>query len=273
MVIKISAVIITYNEESNIERCIQSLKKVADEILIVDSYSTDKTWDICIKNKVVFLRNKFDGYIEQKNYAIQQSKYDYVLSLDADESLSEEARDAILKIKKEALADAYSFNRLTNYCGNWIHYSGWYPDKKIRLFNKNKAHWGGVNPHDKIILSENSVLHHLPGDILHHSYNSISEHIQKIDKFTTLAAQADMDRNRPKPNFYLYIYLYPCFVFFKNYFLRLGCLDGYYGFMISINASFYSYLKYVKFKSLWEAPPITSPITVSKKIRKPSVKK
>ena len=252
MSIKISAVIITYNEEEHIENCLQSLKSIADEIIVVDSFSTDKTWDICVKKKVKFIRHKFEGYIEQKNYAVQQAKYDLILSLDADESLSEEAQKSILFIKQSLDADAYSFNRLTRYCGNWIHYSGWYPDKKIRLFNRKKAYWGGKNPHDKIIMSDHSIVHHLQGDVLHHSYESISEHIQKIDKFTTIAAQAAIENidkiNKKHLNFYIIIY--PFIVFLKNYFLRFGCLDGYYGFLISINASFYSYLKYVKIKSL-----------------------
>jgi len=142
--VKISAVIITFNEEKNIGRCLDSLQKVADEIVVVDSCSNDKTCEICEKYGVRFIQNRFKGHIEQKNFAMQQAEYDWVLSLDADEVLSLELTDSILKVKKDWVIDGYAFNRLTNYCGTWIRHCGWYPDTKLRLWDKRRGRWGGV---------------------------------------------------------------------------------------------------------------------------------
>ncbi|MTI29248.1 glycosyltransferase family 2 protein, partial [Cytophagales bacterium RKSG123] len=149
---KISAVIITYNEEKNIQRCLESLKGVVDEIVVVDSLSTDNTKKICEKFDVHFIENPFEGHIEQKNYAMGCARNDYVLSLDADEALSPKLKESILKVKENWTADFYSFNRLNNYCGQWIRHSGWYPDKKIRLWDRRKGKWGGKNPHDNVVM-------------------------------------------------------------------------------------------------------------------------
>ena len=138
----ISAVIITYNEEKNIGRCIDSLKAIADEIVVLDSFSADRTAEIAMSKGAIVECRKFSGYISQKNAAIECASNDYVLSLDADEALSEQLVNSILSAKKHHFADVYSISRCTNYCGKFIRHGSWYPDKKIRLFNKNKAKWG-----------------------------------------------------------------------------------------------------------------------------------
>ena len=153
---KISAVIITFNEEKYIEKCISSLEEIADEIIVVDSFSTDRTEDICGKFNVRFSKHKFDGYVEQKNYAMSLASYPYILSLDADEALSDELKKSILGIKDNLKYDGYIFNRLNNYCGKWIKHSRWYPDKHLRLFNSAKGKWTGPNPHDKFKLDPGS---------------------------------------------------------------------------------------------------------------------
>src|SRR6478672_12171113 len=122
----ISAVIITFNEEKNIGRCLDSLRDVADEILVIDSFSTDKTEEICRSRNVYVIKHAFDGYIEQKNFALTQARYDYVLSLDADECLSDELKQSISEAKKNPENDGYSMNRQNNFCGKWIYHSGWY---------------------------------------------------------------------------------------------------------------------------------------------------
>lgn len=141
--IKLSAVIITYNEEDNIERCLESLEKTADEILVVDSFSSDRTAEICKSKGVEFIQHSFEGHIEQKNYALSRASNDYVLSLDADEALSDKLIQSIRAAKQNWSTNGYSVNRLTNYCGKWIRHCGWYPDKKIRLWDKRKGTWGG----------------------------------------------------------------------------------------------------------------------------------
>ena len=167
---KLSVVIITFNEEQNIERCLQSIVNIADEIIVLDSFSTDKTEEICKKFNVKFHQHKFDGHIQQKNRALGLAENDYVLSLDADEVPNEILLSEIMRIKANLSSDAYYFNRLTNYCGKWIKHCGWYPDQKLRIWNKNKGEWGGVNPHDKVIMQENTSLEYLKGDLLHYSY-------------------------------------------------------------------------------------------------------
>ncbi len=123
----ISAVIITYNEEKNIGRCLESLQGIADDVVVVDSFSIDKTREICEAHGTRFVEHAFDGHIEQKNWAITQAKYPHVLSLDADECLSEELKKSILSAKENWTADGYSMNRLTSYCGTWIKHGNWYP--------------------------------------------------------------------------------------------------------------------------------------------------
>ena len=134
--IRLSVVIITLNEEKQIARCIDSVKHVADEILVVDSLSTDKTKEICLGLGVRFVEQKFLGYVEQKNFALKLATHDYVLSLDADEALDEKLQKAILKIKSNFIYDGYEFNRLTAYNGFWVRHCGWYPDTKLRMVKK-----------------------------------------------------------------------------------------------------------------------------------------
>jgi glycosyltransferase involved in cell wall biosynthesis len=131
----ISAVIITFNEEAKIGRCIDSLIGVADEILVIDSFSTDLTEYICKSKGVRFIQREFEGHANQKNFGNEQAQHNYILSIDADECLSDELKNSILEAKKSLKFDGYSVNRLSNFCGNWIHHSGWYPDTKMRLFN------------------------------------------------------------------------------------------------------------------------------------------
>src|SRR5687768_11656860 len=168
----ISVAIITYNEEKNIARCIDSVKGVADEVIVLDSFSTDNTVEIAKSMGTVVHQEKFAGYIEQKNRALDLTSYNLVLSLDADEALDENLSQSISEIKKRSDGRAFTMNRCTSYVGKFIRHGLWYPDKKLRLFDKSIARWGGVNPHDKIELSKKVAVKHIEGDILHYSYNS-----------------------------------------------------------------------------------------------------
>lgn len=247
--IPLSVVIITYNEEKNISRCIESVEKIADEILIVDSFSTDSTKEICVRKKVKFIEHSFAGHIQQKNFAVTQATHDYILSLDADEALSEELKQSIFQVKQNWQHDAYEMNRLTNYCGKWIRHTDWYPDRKIRLFDRKKAKWGGINPHDKIVLAEDAKYILLQGDILHYSYHSINQHVSQLNYFTDIGARMAFEQNKRSGN--CKILFSPVIKFFKSYIVRRGFLDGYYGFIVCAISSFASFLKYVKLKELY----------------------
>lgn len=248
--IQLSAVIITYNEEKNIERCLLSLDGIADEIIVLDSVSTDHTRDICTMFNVRFIEQPFLGYIAQKNKALEYASNKYVLSLDADEALSEELRIAIEIIKKSWYADGYYFNRLTNYCGKWIHHTDWYPDKKLRLFDKLKGQWSGIDPHDKFILQEGCKEVHLKGDLLHYSFPSIDHHLDVLQKFTTIMALENYQRGK-KVNM-ISIIIKPSWKFIKSYFIRLGFLDGYYGYVIATISAHATFIKYLKLRELYK---------------------
>ena len=249
MKVRISAVIITYNEERNIQRCLESLVNVADEIVVVDSYSTDGTEEICKLFNAKFIRHRFYGHIEQKNWAILQASSPYILSLDADEVLSDELRASILKVKENWINDGYYFNRLTNYCGKWIRHTSWYPSRKLRLWDARKGNWGGFNPHDRFYLHKKASQMFLKGDILHYSYYSVSEHLVQSNTFSTILARSYYERGR---GVYFYsMVLHPLWRFIKDFIIRAGFLDGYYGFIVSINSSHEVFLKYVKLRNIY----------------------
>lgn len=249
--IKLSAVIITYNEERNIENCLQSLVAIADEIVVVDSFSTDATKSICLKYKVKFIEQKFLGYIEQKNFALTKASYNHVVSLDGDESLSETLQNSILQLKNNWKRDGYYCNRLNNFCGQWIRHSDWYPNKKLRVFNRTKAKWAGINPHDHIELKNKaSKIGALKGDILHKTYQTYTEFNQKTDYFSSIAAKAYFDNGKKAPIWK--IIFNPTWAFFKAYVLRFGFLDGFNGFVICVQTANITFLKYSKLRELYQ---------------------
>lgn len=245
---QLSAVIITFNEEKNIARCIESVLEIADEIIVLDSYSTDRTIEIAKNLGAMVHQQPFAGYIEQKNAALDLAKFDYVLSLDADEALDEAALLSIKSEKGNFKAQAYTINRCTNYCGRFIRHGSWYPDRKLRLFDKRISRWGGVNPHDRIEVRKPFVSRHLKGDILHYSYHSISEHILQNNKFSTLTAEALFRKGRKTSKWNMIIN--PSWAFILSYFFRAGFLDGSEGFVIAVNIAHLSFLKHAKLYQL-----------------------
>lgn len=246
--VKISAVIITYNEERNIERCIDSLIDIADEILVVDSFSTDTTAAICKRLKVKFIQHKFEGHIQQKNWAITQSTHPYILSVDADEIVSEKLKNSIVKAKNNWLTDGYTLNRMTSYCGKWIKHGGWYPDKKLRLWDSRKGEWTGTNPHDRFEMQDNCKISHLKGDLLHYSYHSLKDHTDQVEKFTDITAKALYEKG--KKSSFVQLYVGSSIKFLRNYFFKLGFLDGYPGFRIAKISAYATFLKYAKLKEM-----------------------
>jgi glycosyltransferase involved in cell wall biosynthesis len=246
--IKLTVTIITYNEEKNIGRCISSVQSIADEILVVDSFSTDKTESICKEFGIRFVQNPFIGHIEQKNLALDLATHDYVLSLDADEALSPQLLAEIKKVKENFIFEGYRFNRLTNYSGQWIYHCGWYPDTKLRLVKKTKAKWLGTNPHDILTMNESLSSTFLPGDLYHYSYDSITSHVTQTNKFTTIAARAAFKKGVKSSLFK--IISRPILKFVRDYFFKLGFLDGRYGFIICYINSISALLKYSKIYEL-----------------------
>ena len=241
--IKISVVIITQNEERNIARCIDSIVPVADEIVVIDSYSTDRTVDISIEKGARVVKNVFHNHIDQKNFAITQATYDVVLSLDADEYLSEELAKSILEVKENCLFDAYRMNRLSNYGGKWIRHGNWYPDQKIRLWNRRKGLWGGENPHDKVILKRGVKVMHLKGDLLHRAYVDSAETLSKIQRYSEIFAIENAGR---RPSSIARIIGHSTFAFFKSYIFKRGFLDGFEGLMVAMAVSNHVFYKYAK---------------------------
>jgi glycosyltransferase involved in cell wall biosynthesis len=228
MKVKISAVVITFNEERNIERCLKSLVGVVDELVVVDSYSTDRTEEICKLYHARFIKHRFEGHIQQKNWAILQASSPYILSLDADEVLSDELKTSILKVKEEWAYDGYYFNRLTNYCGHWIRHCGWYPDRKIRLFPKDKAEWEGDHVHEELVLTEGTRKTWINGDLHHYSYYTTIEHRERAMKYARLGAE----KVKHKRGLGLKLLFSPPFRFIQMYLLQGGFKDGRSGFDI-----------------------------------------
>ena len=252
--IQLSVTIITFNEEANIARCLQSVKDLADEIIVIDSHSKDKTRELAEKMGAKVIERPFPGHIEQKNFAIEQAQFDWILSLDADEVLSDQLKKSILQVKMAPKSQGYYFNRLTNYAGFWVKHCGWYPDKKLRLFNKHYAKWAGMNPHDIIKVDPKSKKAPLSGDLLHYSYDSITDHVNQTNKFTTIAAKAAYQKGLTSNHFK--IVTRPPLKFIRDYFWKKGFLDGRYGFIICLINSLSALLKYAKLKELQERKSI-----------------
>lgn len=246
---KLSVVIITYNEERNIGRCLDSVQKVADEIVVLDSLSTDRTKEICLQRGVRFFEQPFLGYIEQKNKALELSANNYVLSLDADEAIDQELESSILKAKRQFAYKGYTMNRCTNYCGKFIRHGTWYPDRKIRLFDKRAALWSGRLIHEHVaLLSLEYDSCHLKGDILHYSYYNIAEHTLQNERYSSISAKAYFE-NGKKSNWFK-LTINPAWAFIRCYLVRLGFLDGYYGFVIAKKVAHLTFLKYRKLYAL-----------------------
>jgi glycosyltransferase involved in cell wall biosynthesis len=243
---KITATIITLDEERNIARAIESLR-CADEILIVDSSSTDRTVELAENLGARVIEANWRGYSAQKNWAAEQAAHDWILSLDADEALSEALEAEIWNLKKSGPQfDAYTMPRLARYLGRWIMHSGWYPDRKVRLYDRRKSHWIGEFVHESVQVG--GRLGHLESNILHFTCDSLSEHMKTMDRYTTLAAQELVARKVKVPMHKLI--LDPAWTFCKSYFIQRGFLDGAEGLTIAHMAAFYSFLKYSKVRNM-----------------------
>lgn len=245
----ISVVIITHNEERNIRRCLTSTQDVADEIVVVDSGSTDKTEEICNEFGVKFVKQPWLGYSEQKNFANNLATNDWILSIDADEELSDELKYSIIKLKNKVITDdnVFSMNRLTNYCGHWIRHCGWYPDRKIRIWNRNVGQWQG-EIHETIEFSTETREIVLQGDLLHYSFATVQDYENQQFKFAKMRGEHYFQKGKKHASFYMVVS--PIFSFIQHYFFQLGFLDGKDGLHICRITAKATRLKYKTLKEL-----------------------
>ena len=240
----LSVVIITFNEEKNIGRCIDSVLGVADEILVLDSNSIDNTAEIAREKGATVYQQAFLGYVEQKNKALSMAKHKLVLSLDADEALDSVLLDSILSVKNNFHYKGYTMNRFNSYCGKFIRHGSWYPDARMRLVDKSYAKWDGDNPHDTLTFISPQSKKHIKGDILHYSFNSFEEHAAQNNKFSSISADSLFKRGK-KTNLFK-VAFNPFWAFVRSYLVRLGFLDGFYGFVIAVNIAHLTFLKHSK---------------------------
>lgn len=248
----LSAVIITHNEERNIGRCLASIRGIVDEVVVVDSHSTDATRAIAEQAGARVVVRGWTNYSDQKNHANSLATHSYILSLDADESLSDALASAIRDVMRNEPHGAYSFNRLTNYCGHWVRHGGWYPDVKVRLFPRGGTRWEGEHVHEVLRLPEGTAITHLRGDLLHHSYHSLQDHRSRIQRYSDLHAR-DMHASGRRPALWK-TWLSPLAKFIQGYLLQGGFLDGKAGWHIATLSAWAVHLKYRKLQQLFREP-------------------
>ena len=248
---KISATVITLNEERHLGRCLESVRGVADEVIVVDAGSQDQTCAIAARWGARVITRNWTNYSDQKNFAAAQASHQWILSLDADECLSQSLSQQLLEVKTlPKTANAYEFPRRACYLGRWIRHCGWYPDRKPRLYRRGHGQWVGDFVHEH--LSCDGPVARLQGDLLHYTCDSVSDHARRVGNYTSLAArdlQARGIRSGP-----LKILGSPVAAFLSSYCFKAGFLDGLQGLLISIFAAYYNFLKYSKLWDLQRSP-------------------
>ncbi len=243
---KLSVCVVAMDEEDRLGDCLRSAD-FADEWIVVDSHSRDRTREVAAELGARVIERDWPGHVAQKNFALDQATHDWVLCLDADERVSPELREALLRaLERQDLPDGFEFARRTWYLGRWIRHGGWYPDRKLRLFRRSRGRWGGVDPHDHVHVD--GRVERLPGDLLHYSYRSVSDHLRTIDSFTTIAAREKHARGRRAG--LLDLTLRPLWKFLRMYVFRAGFLDGVAGLVVAALGAYYVLLKYVKLREL-----------------------
>ena len=243
--IDLTATVITFNEEDNIRDCLESLSWVPN-IVVLDSGSTDRTVEIALEYTEHVHVTDWPGHVEQKNRAISFSPTNWIISLDADERVSDELREEILDhLKTEPKVPGFSMPRLTWHLGQWIRHGGWYPDRKIRIFDRRKAHWAGFNPHDRISIEGTPIK--LKGNLLHYSFKNLHHHLEGMDFFTNISGKEMEIRRERSP--LLGMTVRAPWRFFRMLVLQKGYKDGFAGFILAGLGMIYVFLKYA---SLWE---------------------
>ena len=242
----ISAIVVCFNEERNIGPCLESLRW-CDEIVVVDSFSTDRTVEVARRYTDRVMQRAWAGYRDQKAFAHSQASRDWVLLVDADERVTPELRDEIQQAmdRDGARYAGYAVPRLVFYLGRWWRRGGWYPDYDIRLFRRERATWGGSDPHEKILVE--GEVRRLRSPLHHFSYRNIDDHIERINRFTSISA-AELRKQGGNWR-WTDALLRPPFRFFKSYVLKRGFMEGFAGFYVAVTGAVYVFLKYAK---LWE---------------------
>ena len=245
---KISAVIITYNEEDRLRDALKSCLSFADECVVVDGHSTDNTAAIAQEMGARVIRHPFRDFGSQKDLARKQAKHEWVLNLDADERVSPQLRDAILRLKQtppSPRVGGYRIRRKTAYLGQWIRHSGWYPDRKTRLFARDRSHWEG-RVHES--LHVDGEIRDLPGHILHFTYRDIADHVSRLNRYSSMQAEDIVKRKR---GFLLvHALVKPPFTFLRFFIWKGGIRDGFPGLVIALISSWATALKYLKARAL-----------------------
>ncbi len=243
---KISACIMTFNEEENIRRCLESVAW-CDEIVVLDSFSTDRTMEICRELTDRVYEQEWQGYIGQRNLVRKMATHPWVLFLDADEEVSPDMRDAVLEEFENRSTQyvGYEFPRLVFYLGKWIKHGSWYPDVKLRLFLKDRGRSGGVEPHDTVVID--GPVKRMKYPIWHYTYKNLTDHINTMNRFSIISAQSMFERGRRFR--WSDFFIRPAWRFFKGYIMRSGWIDGKRGLIIATINAFGVAMKYSK---LWE---------------------
>jgi glycosyltransferase involved in cell wall biosynthesis len=244
----LTVVFITFNEEDNILRSLKAVKTIADEIIVLDSFSTDQTVAIAENYGAQVIQRTWEGYAASKNYLNRLAQTDYVLSLDADEVLSEELQQEILIEKAKGFKGVYSINRLTNYCGRWIKHGGWYPDNKPRLFNKKECYWEGEFVHETLFIPKHVKVRVLTSDCYHYTYKDEKDHRDRAEKYAILTANKLLSQGKKisalKP------YFSAVARFTGMYLFKLGFLDGVSGYKIAKISGWCNWVKYKELRRI-----------------------
>lgn len=238
----ISATLITHNEEKNIAEALQSLSW-ADEILVVDSGSSDATIEICRGFKSTVLHRDWTGYVDQKNFAIEKAQSDWIFSLDADERASSNLISEIQELNRRGFSSSgYRIPRVAFFMGRWIRHGGWYPDYQLRLFDRRSGRWEGGHVHESVKTKGNTEF--LNGEILHYTYRNISEYLERLETYSSLAALDYLEKGKKAklPG----LMFNPFAAFLKSYLLKRGFLDGTPGFMVAVMGAVSVFFKYAK---------------------------
>jgi len=241
---QLSVTIITLNEERNIRDCLESVRW-ADEIIVVDSGSTDRTIQICREYTNRIWTNPWPGMNEQKRIAMDHAVHPWVLNIDADERVSADLRDQILRVLETLDGDGYRLPRKNYFLGRWMRHGGWYPDHVLRLFRKERGRYGGIDPHDKVVVE--GKVSTLPVPLVHLTYSSLSQYVARQNTYSSASAEALINKGRGISP--LFIPLKTLWKFIETYVVKMGFLDGFHGFVAAMGASFSTFWKYAK---LWE---------------------
>ena len=240
---KVSAVVIVFNEEKNLRECLETVKWT-DEIVVVDSYSRDRTVKIAREFTDNIFQKKYKGHIDKKRFAVSKAAYDWVFSIDADERVTPELKQEIRGVLEEGTGEmvGYDMPRMTRHLGQWIRYGEWYPDRVTRLFRRSRMRYEGTEPHDRVILQ--GPRGHFNGMLLHYNYRDFAHQIQTVQAYSDGAAKALFAEGHRAG--FRNLFLRPAFKFLKCYFLKRGFLDGWPGFIIAATSAFYVFAKYAK---------------------------